>query len=1015
VKFPRSASESKKVNMFGGTKRRGIGLGVAGALVAAGIAVVATNGAGPSGAATLPDNSANTTTPIKHVVVLFDENVSFDHYFATYPYAANTDGTPFKAAPDTPTDIDTELNAGLIPGSQLKAHNPNSSLDPTDLAYTQPNPNAYQPQRLASSQAVTCDQNHSYGPEQSAADAGSMDKFVESTNQTCSTTGTYSSPGLVMSYYDGNTVTGLWNYAQHYAMSDNNWDTVFGPSTPGALNLISGNTYSGSSMINGDVDPNGDSFGSNSGSTTPTMQGANVGDLLNAKGVSWGWFQGGFANKSASSPNAAGAMSSDYSSHHNPFEYYASTQNKAHTPPASDAEIGFNGAANHEYDLSLFQAALNGTDGAELPAVSFLKAPESQDGHAGYSDPLSEQEFLTSEINAIEQSPDWSSTAIVVTYDDSDGWYDHVAPIITNASSGVSGDTTICTNAATAGVAELGGYAGRCGPSQRLPLVVISPYAKQNYVSHALTNQASILKFIEDNWSTGTIDPVSRVQGSFDASAGSLDDMFDWTHPQRNEVLLDSTEYSGSSTINPDYGAVASTPVSPVVPTPAPVLAVSTHKVSLPRGSALPSEADFLSLVGATIDHGALGVDLSSVNPDASGDYTVTVTGSDTGVPAMDPATITVEIAPSVTLANPTLHVTAGSTAPTPSYVRTMAGAAVADGGTLDLPDLSDVDFSTPGSYQVEITGKAGGITAIPALLTIVVEGSGAPLGRPVVSLAHDTLVYAVGSAPTATKLTGDAGVSISHGTLDPISLAGVDFTKAGSYQVAVTGSDFGEDAVPATLTVEVVAPPTVTLGNPTLVIRQGTPLTSAQVLASTFASISAGTLSPVDLSAVNVAKPGSYRVSITGADRGVAAVPATATIEVQGITPSSPVKVASATALAARPLSVTGKKKVTLTVSVTAKGAAPTGAVAVYDGAKVVATATLAHGTATVTLTGLGVGRHQMHAVYAGSTLVTGSTSHPVTVKVVKKKAGKKGKKGKAGKKGGPKKSGKGKKAGKK
>ena len=50
-------------------------------------------------------------------------------------------------------------------------------------------------------------------------------------------------PGLVMDYYDGNTVTGLWNYAQHFAMSDNSYDTMFGPSTPGALNLVSGQTH----------------------------------------------------------------------------------------------------------------------------------------------------------------------------------------------------------------------------------------------------------------------------------------------------------------------------------------------------------------------------------------------------------------------------------------------------------------------------------------------------------------------------------------------------------------------------------------------------------------------------------------------------------------------------------------------------------------------------------------------------------------------------------------------------
>src|SRR5204862_1458260 len=106
------------------------------------------------------------------------------------------------------------------------------------------NPNAYGPARLTHQQALTCDQDHSYGNEQKAYDGGKADKFVENTDHdTC--TGQpiiFGQPGLVMDYYDGNTVTALWNYAQNYAMSDNNWDTTFDPSTPGALNLISGQT-----------------------------------------------------------------------------------------------------------------------------------------------------------------------------------------------------------------------------------------------------------------------------------------------------------------------------------------------------------------------------------------------------------------------------------------------------------------------------------------------------------------------------------------------------------------------------------------------------------------------------------------------------------------------------------------------------------------------------------------------------------------------------------------------------
>ena len=172
--------------------------------------------------------STQTTTPIKHVIVIFGENISFDHYFATYPHATNPPGEPaFHAKDDTPR-VNNLLSGGLL----------------------DENPNSTQPFRMDTGvMSVTCDQNHSYGPEQSAADHGLMDKYPESTGSGSST----SSPcndygkgvngtGVVMGYFDGNTVQAMWNYAQHFAMSDNSYGTMFGPSAVGALNLIAGTT-----------------------------------------------------------------------------------------------------------------------------------------------------------------------------------------------------------------------------------------------------------------------------------------------------------------------------------------------------------------------------------------------------------------------------------------------------------------------------------------------------------------------------------------------------------------------------------------------------------------------------------------------------------------------------------------------------------------------------------------------------------------------------------------------------
>ena len=174
--------------------------------------------------------------------------------------------------------------------------------------------------------------------------------------------------------------------------------------------------------------------------------------------------------------------------------------------------IGRTDQANHQYDLSSFYTALQH---GNLPSVSFLKAAKYQDGHAGYSDPLDEQTFLVHAINELQSSPDWSSTAIVISYDDSDGL---VRPRA-GADRQLLGRTGRTAerrraNAAT-GDARAAGYEDRCGYGPRLPLLVISPCAKHNYVDHSVTDQSSILRFIEDNWGTGRIG-----DGSFDAKAG---------------------------------------------------------------------------------------------------------------------------------------------------------------------------------------------------------------------------------------------------------------------------------------------------------------------------------------------------------------------------------------------------------------------------------------------------------------------------------------------------------------
>ncbi|MBV8132248.1 MAG: alkaline phosphatase family protein [Alphaproteobacteria bacterium] len=495
------------------------------------------------------NDDAKTRTPIEHLVVIFFENHTFDNYFATYPNAANPKGEPqFVATDDTPTV--NGLTAGLLTN----------------------NPNVANPQRLdrVASDLVTCSNDHGYTDEQKAVDSGLMDNF----NLLSCT------DNLSLDYYDGNTVTALWNYAQHFALNDNSFGSTFGPSTPGALNLASGETHAIGTLktlgnttgdvllapyntIIGDPDPIYDDCGSPDQAgfeANGALDNHNVGDLLNRKGVTWGWFQGGFtptsviAGKAVCNATTVGHPGVDpanpadpihkpisaYSAHHNPFMYYLHSANPHHLPPTSAANVGKTDQAMHQYELSLFFDAV---DNGRMPAVSYLKPARAQDDHPSNSDPLSAQMFLVDTINHLQRSRYWAETAVIIAWDDSDGWYDHVTGPILNPSNVPSVDVVAGT---TCGTPAAGAYLGRCGYGPRLPLLVVSPWAKLNFVDHTTTDQTSILRFIEDNWSLGHIDDLDHPSGttagqtSFDQLAGSLDNMFDFANePRRERLFLD--------------------------------------------------------------------------------------------------------------------------------------------------------------------------------------------------------------------------------------------------------------------------------------------------------------------------------------------------------------------------------------------------------------------------------------------------------------------------------------------
>jgi len=505
----------------------------------------------PSSFGSVPSHGgAKTATPIKHLVVIFDENRSFDHYFATYPHAANPAGEPqFHAQLFTPRV--EGLDARLLNANPNRLNAANGV-------------NAVNPFRLDRTQANTEGQNHGYKAEQQAYDNGKSDLFPLYTgNNTVSSTGTFGTHGLVMGYYDGNTVTALWNYAQRFAMNDNAYTDTFGPSTPGALHVVSGTIAGavipagatpsgltadgqGGYTVTGDPDPAFDICSNAKKSVEMTSK--NIGDLLNAHDISWGSFMGGFDLSAVNDNGSTGCTRSTYSEvlagsktdyipHHAWFQYYASTANPNHERPTALNTIGradpkdnTDSPVNHAYDLEDFY---NTVKGGNFPAVSYIKSPAVGDSHPGNSDPLDEQAYLVQMINFIQSRPEWKDTAIIITYDDSDGWYDHLYATPTTSSASPTDDQLngagLCTSAkAKPGVGVDGKQVnGRCGPGTRIPFLVLSPYARSNYVASNRLTQSSVVRFIEDNWLQG-----KRLgDGSNDASAGSIMGMFDFNRP----------------------------------------------------------------------------------------------------------------------------------------------------------------------------------------------------------------------------------------------------------------------------------------------------------------------------------------------------------------------------------------------------------------------------------------------------------------------------------------------------
>jgi phospholipase C len=422
------------------------------------------------GCATAPEPSSNTkptTNPfgkINHFIILYQENWSFDSLFPNFPGASGIS----DAGPTAIQQVDkngkpyTTLPQPLLNGKPDSRFPANLPVKPFDAA------------QYVSPDLMTGDLVHRYYQEQYQIDGGKMDKFVAWSD----------AAGLVMSYYDSNSLP-EGKLAKQYTLADHFFHAAFGgsflnhfwlvcactPKFPNApASMVAQLDANGQMTKDGAVTPDGYAVNTTQPITSPHSASAKpsallplqdmptIGDSLSAKNVSWAWYSGGWNDAVAGKPDKL------FQFHHQPFNYFA---NYTSGKPAR---------AEHLKDEQDFTNALkNGT----LPAVSFVKPIGEENEHPGYADETEGQTHTANLIQAIQSSPYWKDTAVILTYDENGGRWDHVAPPTVD----------------------------RWGPGVRVPAIIISPFAKQGAVDHTSYDTTSILRTIEVRWGLTALGP----------------------------------------------------------------------------------------------------------------------------------------------------------------------------------------------------------------------------------------------------------------------------------------------------------------------------------------------------------------------------------------------------------------------------------------------------------------------------------------------------------------------------
>jgi phospholipase C len=419
---------------------------------------------------------------VKHVIIIYGENRSFDNLYGLFPNAegiATAEKTQTQVSKDgkiyktLPQPMNTSVKPP-VPDTRFPANLPNK---PFDIA------------KYVPIGEKTGDLVHRYWHEIEQIDGGKMDKFAAWSD----------AAGLAMGYYDGSGMA-LWKVAQKYTLADHFFHGAFGGSFLNHVFFVCACTpryENAPAGLVAKLDPNGhllpgpdvvrpDGYAVNTMQTVykphsasitetwrllPPQTMPTIGDRMTAKGIEWAWYSGGWDNALAGKPDAL------FQFHHQAFAYFENYGD------------GTEARAKHLKDYKDFEKAV--ADGS-LPPVAFYKPIGGLNQHPGYTDVMSGDKHIADVITAIEKSPIWKDALVIITYDEHGGFWDHVPPPKVD----------------------------EWGPGLRVPALFIGPMVKKGFIDHTTYQATSILTFIEKKFG---LEPLS----SRDRDAPNLTNFFE--------------------------------------------------------------------------------------------------------------------------------------------------------------------------------------------------------------------------------------------------------------------------------------------------------------------------------------------------------------------------------------------------------------------------------------------------------------------------------------------------------